>query len=45
MMAASNANGMFSLALHTIAESEGRWPRICNLACCPQQQGEVGYVL
>lgn len=44
-MASCSANGALSQTQHAMAESEGRWPRICALAQTTERQSEVAYVL
>jgi hypothetical protein len=40
-----HANGELSQTQYAMAESEGRWPRICALAHKTERRSEVGHVL
>ncbi|HEY7348554.1 MAG TPA: hypothetical protein VH599_09600 [Ktedonobacterales bacterium] len=45
MITLCDANGGLSQTQRALAESEGRWPRICALARETERQSEVGHVL
>lgn len=45
MITTCHAHSALSQAQHAMAESEGRWPRICALPCKANGQSEVGHVL